>query len=268
MITKVVISFATFREEKKEMAYKLRKLQFILIFLLMICMTTASLYLNVHASEPDNVLVEAMYTDESNLSGSTSSSGYWYSTYCKGGGYLGQGVLIYVLYRNGGGAVEGTTPKAFACSSAVASYTLNAQDKYGRYAPVTQWESTPVHWASTVGNGGGIINSSATSNTAKIKSWLTTTHTADGVTSTNGIAMVKNLWGEAVAEKFTNEEIFLVIEPIIANQFTQSGTNPMQSKIDSLPDNTSMETLVRILRQTENATATIYPQTALSSDLQ
>jgi hypothetical protein len=29
-----------------------------------------------------------------------------------------------------------------------------------------------------------------------------------------------------------------------------------------------METLVRILRQTENATATIYPQTALSSDLQ
>jgi hypothetical protein len=80
--------------------------------------------------------------------------------------------------------------------------------------------------------------------------------------------MVAELWGASVAEKFTNEEIFLVIEPIIANQFTQSGTNPMQSKIDSLPDNTSMETLVRILRQTENATSTIYPQTALSSDLQ
>ena len=48
--------------------------------------------------------VEAEHSDGSY----TSSGGKWYATYSRSGGYKGQGVLIYLLERDGGGAVAGT----------------------------------------------------------------------------------------------------------------------------------------------------------------
>jgi hypothetical protein len=85
----------------------IKLMQSILIMAILACIITTSLSLNVYAGT--ETLVEGMYSDESNLSGSASSSGYWYSTYCKGGGYLGQGVLVYLLYRNGGAIINGKT---------------------------------------------------------------------------------------------------------------------------------------------------------------
>jgi hypothetical protein len=247
------------------MTYKLRKLQFILIFLLLICMTTVSLSLNVHAEfNVSGSEVEAQSAEGSSQSGSTSTStttSKWYSTYGNGMGNKGQGVLVYLLYRNGGGAVEGTTPKAYACSSAVEAYTLNAQDKYGRYAPVTQWESGKnPPWASSVSdNNGAIIKSKSSSNTEAIKSWLTTHY---GANSTNGINMVAELWGEAVAEKFTNNELVLIVEPILANQFSQS------KKIMNTTQYSTSNSMYELINALETILAipSAYPDTSVSSD--
>jgi hypothetical protein len=264
MITKVVISFTTFRKGKKEMTYKLRKLQFILIFLLLICMTITSLSLNVHASGPDNVQseVEAQSAEGSSQSGSTSSltTSKWYSTYGNGMGNKGQGVLVYLLYRNGGGAVEGTTPKAFPCSTDVYNIALHAQDKYNRYAEVTTWEPIIPPWSDTVSDkNGAIIKSKSSSNTEAIKSWLTTHY---GANSTNGINMVAELWGEAVAEKFTNNELVLIVEPILANQFSQS------KKIMNTTQYSTSNSMYELINALETILAipSAYPDTSVSSD--
>ena len=97
--------------------------------------------LTVHAAGT-NVGVEAENSDGTY----SSSGGKWYATYCTSAGYKGQGVLIYLLERNGGGAVAGTTPKAFACGARMATYELHAQDKYNRYPEVTTWEDVDPYW--------------------------------------------------------------------------------------------------------------------------
>ena len=70
--------------------------------------------ITVHAVES---VVEADYADPN--SPSTQSDNGWYSTYAAGAGYKGQGVLMYLLERNGGGPVAGTSPKAFPCSNGI-----------------------------------------------------------------------------------------------------------------------------------------------------
>lgn len=164
--------------------------------------------------------VEAEHSDGSY----TSSGGKWYATYSRSGGYKGQGVLIYLLERDGGGAVAGTTPKAYACGSRMEGYELHAQDKYNRYPEVTSWEGIDPPWATggTVPNNGGFMKNSTSSNVAAIKAWLKTPATSgSGETSTLGIGMVQNIWGSDIATRFTNEEIILVAEPIVAVQFSE-----------------------------------------------
>lgn len=148
----------------------------------------------------------------------TSSNGTWLATYCPEAGAKGQGVLLYLLERNGGGPVSGTTPKAFACGATMESYELHAQDKYNRYPEVTHWEGTDPYWSGVVANNGGFINDNFASNVPAIKTWLKTTY--HGI-STNGIEMVADIWGPDIATRFTNEEIILVAEPIVAIQFSQ-----------------------------------------------
>ena len=131
--------------------------------------------------------VEAEHSDGSY----TSSGGKWYATYSRSGGYKGQGVLLYLLERNGGGAVAGTTPKAVPCSGSMLGYELHAQDKYNRYPEVTNWEGTAVPWRGAVPNNGGFMKNSTSSNVAAIKSWLKTP--VGG--STEGIGMVREIWG-------------------------------------------------------------------------
>lgn len=70
--------------------------------------------ITVHAVES---VVEADYADPN--SPSTQSNNEWYSTYAAGAGYKGQGVLMYLLERDGGTAVTGTTPVAFPCSNGI-----------------------------------------------------------------------------------------------------------------------------------------------------
>lgn len=162
--------------------------------------------------------VEATYSDGSY----TSSGGKWYSTYAKDSGYKGQGVLIYLLERNGGGPVAGTTPKAFPCSADMLNYELHAQDKYNKYPEVTNWQPTYIQWKDSVPKNGGMMYNSITSNVPKIKAWLKTpTTTVSGKVSTKGIDMVETIWGPDIARRFTNEEIILIAEPIVAVQFSQ-----------------------------------------------
>lgn len=165
-----------------------------------------------------NTLEEAQYSDGG--SASSSSNNKWLSTYAKGAGYLGQGVLVYLIERETGAAVAGTTPKAFACSTEMKSYELHAQDKYNKYAPVTRWESTYPLWnlGADITNNGGFIKNNTSFNTEAIKAWLRTPK-GDG---TNGIAMVQSIWEDecpGITKRFTKQEIILVAEPIIANQF-------------------------------------------------
>ena len=162
-----------------------------------------------------STVVEAEHSDGSY----TSSGGKWYATYCPTAGYKGQGVLLYLLERNGGGAVAGTTPKAYACSPAMQGYALHAQDKYNRYPEVTSWEAGPIQWKDTAGRaqGGGFMKGSTSSNVTAIKAWLKTPYEG----GTYGIRMVQDIWGSDIARRFTNEEIILVAEPIVAVQFSQ-----------------------------------------------
>ena len=166
-------------------------------------------------------IVDADYSDGTY---SKSSDGKYYATLANNCGYQGQGVLLYLLERNGGGAVAGTTPKAYACSTMMKTYELHARDKYNRYSEVTHWEAGGLQWQDIAGrdNGGGFLKNSSTYNTAAIKSWLRTeTATVGDQHSTKGIDMVEAIWGSDIARRFTNEEIILVAEPIVAVKFAQ-----------------------------------------------
>lgn len=204
-------------------------------------------------------IVDADYTDGTY---SKSSDSKWYATYCPTAGYKGQGVLLYLLERNGGGAVAGTTPKAYACGITMESYELHARDKYNRYPEVTHWEAGKnPPWAAGGGvpNNGGFLKNSSTYNTAAIKSWLKTPR-GDG---TNGIWMVQSIWGDAVATRFTNEELILVAEPIIAVQFAQKA----KSTILDIDDSMSLKMIKNKLRIFKSVVE-ITRITKLSTDLE
>lgn len=206
--------------------------------LLLALLISLPMFTTLTASAASGTLVDADYTDGTY---SKSSDSKWYATYCPTAGYKGQGVLLYLLERDGGGAVAGTSPKAFPCSGSMLGYELHAQDKYNRYPEVTHWEGAYVPWeAGGVPNNGGFLKNSSTYNTAAIKSWLKTPR-GDG---TNGIWMVQSIWGDAVATRFTNEELILVAEPIIAVQFAQKA----KSTILDIDDSMSLEMIKRKLR--------------------
>ena len=201
--------------------------------------------------------VEAEHSDGSY----TSSGGKWYATYSRSGGYKGQGVLLYLLERDGGGAVAGTTPKAYACSPAMQRYVLHAQDKYNRYPEVTNWEAGPIQWKDAAGRaqGGGFMKNSTSSNVAAIKAWLKTPR-GDG---TNGIWMVQSIWGDAVATRFTNEEIILVAEPIVAVQFSEYYDSPGLNFRDDMSASEAFMTLVNFKSRVNNLSS----DTGVSNDL-
>lgn len=184
-------------------------------FCILLAIVMLSLIGSITVYADTGTSVEAEHSDGSY----TSSGGKWYATYSRSGGYKGQGVLIYLLERDGGGAVAGTTPKAYPCSGSMLGYELHAQDKYNRYPEVTSWEAGPIQWKDAAGRaqGGGFMKNSTSSNVAAIKAWLKTPR-GDG---TNGIWMVQSIWGDAVATRFTNEKIVLVAEPIVAVQFSE-----------------------------------------------
>lgn len=228
-------------------------IQLIISFLIMFMLVSTANPLQVHAAE---TIVDADTVADVPLS---SSSSKWYGTYAIGSGYKGQGVLIYLLERNGGGPVAGTTPKAYPCSATVAGYELHAQDKYNRYGEVTTWEPTLVHWAGSVPNGGGLIKKSTSSNMPAIKAWLKTVH--DG-NSTQGIRMVQDVWGPSIAQRFTNEEIILIVEPIVANQFSQYFVSPLLNITSDMSFSTMVSQLNTFKTLVDN-TAT----TGLSPDL-
>ena len=189
--------------------------------LLLALLVSLPLFSTLTASAASGTLVDADYTDGTYTK---SSDGKYYATLATNCGYKDQGVLLYLLERNGGGAVAGTTPKAYPCSREVMGYELHARDKYNRYSEVTHWEGTYVPWEAggAVPNNGGFIKTSATYNTAAIKAYLRTpTTNGSGEESTLGIAMVQNIWGSDIARRFTNEEIILVAEPIVAVKFAQ-----------------------------------------------
>ena len=192
--------------------------------LLLALLVSLPMFTTLTASAATTTVVEADSTDGTYAK---TSGGKWYATGSKDGGRKGQGVLLYLLERNGGGAVAGTTPKAYACSIEMEGYELHARDKYNRYPEVTYWEGTNPPWASAPGmtKNGGFLKNSSTYNTAAIKSWLRTeTATVGDQHSTKGIDMVETIWGSDIARRFTNEEIIFVAEPIIAVQFAQKRT--------------------------------------------
>lgn len=189
--------------------------------LLLALLVSLPLFSTLTASAASGTIVDADYTDGTYTK---SSDGKYYATLATNCGYKDQGVLLYLLERNGGGAVAGTTPKAYACGMMMESYELHARDKYNRYPEVTHWEGGDPPWGSAPGmtKNGGFIKTSATYNTAAIKAWLRTViPTASGEDSTKGIAMVERIWGSDIARRFTNEEIILVAEPIVAVKFAQ-----------------------------------------------
>lgn len=196
-------------------------LRFFCILLAIVMLSLIGLsYTGITVYADTGTSVEAEHSDGSY----TSSGGKWYATYSRSGGYKGQGVLLYLLERNGGGAVAGTTPKAYPCSGSMLGYELHAQDKYNRYPEVTHWESEYIQWAAAPGmtKNGGFMKNSTSSNVAAIKAWLKTpTSTVGGSVSTKGIDMVEAIWGPDIATRFTNEEIILVAEPIVAVQFSE-----------------------------------------------
>lgn len=208
--------------------------------LLLALLVSLPLFTTLTASAATSgAIVDADYTDGSY---SKSSDSKWYATYCSTAGYKGQGVLLYLLERDGGGAVAGTTPKAYACGNTMRSYELHARDKYNRYPEVTHWEATNPYWADEAGYDqmGGFLKNSSTYNTAAIKSWLKTPYEG----GTYGIRMVQDIWGSDIATRFTNEEIILVAEPIIAVQFAQKA----KSTILDIDDSMSLEMIKRKFR--------------------
>ena len=211
--------------------------------------------LTVHAGS-SSTEVEAEHSDGTY----TSSNGRWVATYAKDAGYKGQDVLLYLLERDGGGPVAGTTPKAYACGATMESYELHAQDKYNRYPEVTHWEGTDPYWSGAVPNNGGFMKNSISSNTAAIKSWLKTPK-GDG---TNGIAMVQSIWGPDIATRFTNEEIILIAEPIVAVKFAQYYTSDI---LDGMDINTPPEMIKQKINNFYFEVSLVSATTAISPDL-
>lgn len=225
-------------------------------FCILLALILLSLIGSITVYADTGTSVEAEHSDGSY----TSSGGKWYATYSKSGGYKGQGVLIYLLERDGGGAVAGTTPKAFPCSGSMLGYELHAQDKYNRYPEVTHWEGTYVPWeAGGVPNNGGFMKNSTSSNVAAIKAWL---KTPTGET-TNGINMVKSIWGYDIATRFTNEELILVAEPIVAVQFSEYYNSPGLNFRDDMSASEAFMTLVNFKSRVNNLSS----DTGVSNDL-
>lgn len=226
--------------------------------LLLALLISLPLFTTLTASAASGAIVDADYTDGTY---SKSSDSKWYATYCPTAGYKGQGVLLYLLERNGGGAVAGTTPKAYACGSTMRSYELHARDKYNRYPEVTHWEGTNPPWGSEAGYDqiGGFLKNSSTYNTAAIKSWLKTPYEG----GTYGIRMVQDIWGSDIARRFTNEEIILVAEPIIAVQFAQKA----KSTILDIDDSMSLKMIKNKFRIFKSFVE-ITRNTKLSTDLE
>lgn len=243
-------------------------LRFFCILLAIVMLSLIGLsYTGITVYADTGTSVEAEHSDGSY----TSSGGKWYATYSRSGGYKGQGVLLYLLERNGGGAVAGTSPKAFPCSGSMLGYELHAQDKYNRYPEVTHWEGTYVPWeAGGVPNNGGFMKNSTSSNVTAIKAWLKTPY--DGA-STKGIWMVETIWGSDIATRFTNEEIILVAEPIVAVQFSEYYEIPgltfrdgasvgeafmtlidFRAKVVGLPDDTDTEVSTDLRRKLDEST--------------
>lgn len=117
-------------------------------------------------------------------------------------------------------------------------------DSNSSYPEVTTWQPYYIHWKGSAGapQNGGLIKSSTSSNLDAIKAWLSTEiPTADGGKTTNGITMVENIWGPTVAERFASKDdpqIILVVEPIIANQFSQSRSTGF---LDAVSDAQNLE---------------------------
>lgn len=234
--------------------FNLRFFCILLVLILLSLIGSITVYADTGTS------VEAEHSDGSY----TSSGGKWYATYSRSGGYKGQGVLIYLLERDGGGAVAGTTPKAYACGSRMEGYELHAQDKYNRYPEVTHWEGTDPYWSTTVPNNGGFMKNSTSSNVAAIKAWLKTpTSTVGGSASTRGIDMVETIWGPDIATRFTNEEIILVAEPIVAVQFSEYYNSLGLNFRDDMSASEAFMTLVNFKSRVNNLSS----DTGVSNDL-
>lgn len=233
----------------------------ITIISLLITVMIAPILLEPLTAYAANVITEGEAADDGTY---TSSGDKWYATYATGCGYKGQGVLVYLLERNGGGAVAGTSPKAYPCHGNMLNYELRAQDKYNRYPMVTAWESNLPQWGGDVRDNGGLIHSQNTSNVELIKAWLQTrTATVSGTASTKGIDMVETIWGSAVAQRFANEEIILIIEPIIANQFARYRE---LTTLISLNSNSSIYDMRNALRAFQT-NITNQTNTSMSDDL-
>lgn len=235
-------------------------LRFFCILLALILLSLIGLsYTGITVYADTGTSVEAEHSDGSY----TSSGGKWYATYSRSGGYKGQGVLIYLLERDGGGAVAGTTPKAYACSREVMGYELHAQDKYNRYPEVTHWDTGYPYWAtgSAVPNNGGFMKNSTSSNVTAIKAWLKTPY--DGA-STQGIWMVQAIWGSDIATRFTNEEIILVAEPIVAVQFSEYYDVPGLTFTDGASVSEDFMTLINFRARVMNG---LPGDTGVSTDL-
>lgn len=233
-------------------------LRFFCILLALILLSLIGLsYTGITVYADTGTSVEAEHSDGSY----TSSGGKWYATYSRSGGYKGQGVLLYLLERNGGGAVAGTTPKAYACSPAMQRYVLHAQDKYNRYPEVTSWEAGPIQWKDAAGRaqGGGFMKNSTSSNVAAIKAWLKTPYEG----GTYGIRMVQDIWGSDIATRFTNEEIILVAEPIVAVQFSEYYNSPGLNFRDDMSASEAFMTLVNFKSRVNNLSS----DTGVSNDL-
>lgn len=231
--------------------------------LLLALLVSLPLFTTLTASAATTTVVEADSTDGTYAK---TSGGKWYATGSKDGGRKGQGVLLYLLERNGGGAVAGTTPKAYACSTRMATYELHAQDKYNRYPEVTSWEAGGLQWQDAAGSaqGGGFMKNSTSSNVAAIKAWLKTpTSTVGGSASTRGIDMVESIWGSDIATRFTNEEIILVAEPIVAVQFSEYYNSPGLNFRDDMSASEAFMTLVNFKSRVNNLSS----DTGVSNDL-
>ncbi len=235
-------------------------------FCILLALILLSLIGSITVYADTGTSVEAEHSDGSY----TSSGGKWYATYSRSGGYKGQGVLLYLLERNGGGAVAGTTPKAYACGSRMEGYELHARDKYNRYPEVTHWEGTDPYWSATVPNNGGFMKNSTSSNVTAIKAWLKTPSSTGA--ATQGIWMVQDIWGSDIATRFTNEEIILVAEPIVAVQFSEYYEIPgltfrdgasvgedfmtlinFRAKVNGLPDDTDTEVSTDLSRKLDES---------------
>lgn len=235
-------------------------LRFFCILLAIVMLSLIGLsYTGITVYADTGTSVEAEHSDGSY----TSSGGKWYATYSRSGGYKGQGVLLYLLERNGGGAVAGTTPKAFPCSGSMLGYELHAQDKYNRYPVVTSWEGTYPYWKDTAGmtNNGGFMKNSTSSNVTAIKAWLKTPSSTGA--ATQGIWMVQAIWGSDIATRFTNEEIILVAEPIVAVQFSEYYNSPGLNFRDDMSASEAFMTLVNFKSRVNNLSS----DTGVSNDL-